>query len=204
MRRSAAFLCLVLVFATEASARNPRLVTNTFSNACEEGTYSVIGSPDGATISILFDNFSLTGGNRRGIERISCSMQIPLNLPEGYSLGVYKVDYRGYARLAPRQNSILSVDYTLGFRNKSRRHRGRIQGAHDGDFVFSERIGAGFMKRVGCGEAAVLNVAAAIELKTRGEPGEAMVTLDSLDGASQGALVYRVDYKRCGKSRDAQ
>jgi len=204
MRRSAAFLALILVFAAEASAKKRGLVADTSPNACEGGSYSVVGSPDGTTLSILFDNFSLTGGSQRGIERISCSMQIPLSLPEGYSLGVYRVDYRGFAHLQPRQHSVLSVDYTLGFRNKNRRHRGRIDGAYDGDFVFSERIGAGFMKRVGCGEAAVLNVAAALELRTRGEPGEAMVTLDSLDGAAQGALVYRFDYKRCGKNRDAQ
>ena len=54
------------------------------------------------------------------------------------------------------------------------------------------------MKRVGCGEEAVLDVTAALALDTTVQPGEAMVALDSVDGAPKGGLIYRFDLKKCG------
>jgi hypothetical protein len=126
-------------------------------------------------------------------------MQVPLNLPNGYTLGLYKVDYRGFSHLSDKQYSELFVDYALGTHNKTRNFQRKVKGAYDGDFLFSETIGVGLMKRVGCGETAVLNVAAALELNTSAQPGEAMVALDSVDGAPKGGLIYHFDLKKCGK-----
>lgn len=200
MRKSAAFVALILLTGTDAIAKNQStgvIVTS----SCAGGTYSAVNSPDGTTLSILFDDFSITtvAGSAGGIERKSCDIQVPLNLPDGYSLGVYKVDYRGFARLSSKQVSELSVDYVFGHRNKSRKYHRKIQGDYDGEFVFSETIGAGQMKRMGCGDAAVLNVAATIELQSSRAPGEAMVALDSIDGAPKGGLIYHLDLKKCGK-----
>ena len=201
MRRSAVFfLALILLAAPNANAKKqiPGVVVTA---TCAGGTYSAVNSPDGTTLSILFDNFVITTalGAAGRVERKSCSIQVPLNLPEGYSLGVYKVDYRGFSRLSDKQEANLSFDYALGARDKTRTYRRKIQGASDGEFVFSETIGAGLMKRAGCGEAAVLNVVAALELQTTRQPGEAMVALDSIDGAPKGGLIYHLDLKKCGK-----
>ncbi len=200
MRRSAAFLALVLLVGTDAVAENQStgvIVTS----SCEGGTYSAVISPDGSTLSILFDNFSAATapGSAGGIERRSCNIQVPLQLPQGYSLGIYKVDYRGFAHLSSKQNSALSVDYALGPHSNSRKFQRKIQGAYDEEFVFTENIGAGLMKRIGCGDAAVLNVAAMLELQTSRQPGEAMVALDSMDGAPKGGLIFHLDLKLCGQ-----
>jgi len=109
------------------------------------------------------------------------------------------VDYRGYSHLSDKQYSELFVDYALGTHNKSRNFHRKVKGTYDGDFFFTETIGVGLMKRVGCGETAVLNVAAALELNTSASPGEAMVALDSVDGAPKGGLIYHFDLKKCGK-----
>ena len=197
MRRSAAFIAIGLLLSTGAMAKNAGAPVQ---GACPAGTYSVVNSPDGSALSILFDNFLINAAAGSGsTNRISCSIQVPLNLPDGYSLGVYKVDYRGYAHLSAKQLAELSVDYTFGTRNKSRNFQRKIKGAHDGDFLFSETIGAGLMKRVGCGDDAVLNVTAALVLNTTLQPGEAMVALDSVDGAPKGGLIYRFDLKKCGQ-----
>lgn len=200
MRRSAAFVAIMLLVSADAIARNQSRVTVT-PNACQGGTYSAVSVSDGGTLSILFDDFSITTGpgSDRGVYRRYCNIQVPLNLPEGYSLGVYKVDYRGFARLSSRQRSELSVDYALGHRSNGRRYHRRIEGGYEGDFVFTETIGAGLMKRMGCGSAAVLNVAAMLELQTSRQPEQAMVTLDSIDGAQEGGLLYHFDLRKCGR-----
>lgn len=160
-------------------------------DGCPQGTYSVVNSPDGTALSILFDAFLVSAD---GDEQKQCSLSVPLHLPEGYSLGVYRVDYRGYAHLARKETSELTVDYQLGPRNKGRHFRRTTKGEHDGEFLFTENIGAGLMKRVGCGDEAVLNVA--VKLALTGA-GEAMATLDSSDGAARGGLIYYFDTKKC-------
>ena len=198
MRRSVAFIAIMLLLGTGARAQSTSVAGE---NGCPGGSYSAINSPDGTTLSILFDNFSVSSGPGSGgaPNRKFCNIQVPLNLPDGYSLGIYKVDYRGFSRLSSKQYSELFVDYALGARNKSRRYHRKTEGPYEGDFRFTETIGAGLMKRVGCGEAAVLNVSAALELNTGLQPGEAMVALDSVDGAPKGGLIYHLDLKKCGQ-----
>lgn len=53
------------------------------------------------------------------------------------------------------------------------------------------------MKRVGCGDAAVLDVSITLGLDGDLQTGGAMASLDSSDGAPGGALVYRLDLKKC-------
>src|SRR5258706_7496610 len=149
MLRPVAFIAITLLLTTAARAES---TADAGQNACPEGTYSVVTSPDGSTLSILFDNFLVKSNSNSTLIRKFCNIRVPLKLPDGYTLGVYKVDYRGFAHLSSEQYSELFVDYTFGARNKSRRYHRKINGAHDGDFLFTETIGAGLMKQVCCAE----------------------------------------------------
>ena len=215
MRWSAALplLALALSVAASAQAKSPLsdvddpiigsykargLATEVTEANCGGGSYSVQNSPDGTSISVLFDNFTASGAQAMaGSAHTNCVVQIPLNLPAGYSLGVFRMDYRGFAHLDVGQSALLSVDYGVGRQGRGRNfHRG-VRGGYDGDFTFSENLGAGLMKRAGCGEAAALNMTASLDLRSNGGSQEALVTLDSVDGAARGGVVFRVDLKKC-------
>ena len=133
------------------------------ANGCPEGSYSIVMSPDGTTLSILFDQFTLESSSisaDSGKQRKICRISSPLNLPANYSIGVYKVDYRGFAKLVAKQEAGLDVQYFLGPHDNEhgRVFKRKIKGPHEDDYLFTETIGAGQMKRVGCGTAAMLNV----------------------------------------------
>ena len=202
MRFLAALVALIaLLFAPayaqgEGPNQRGRQNSGVSENGCSPGTYSIINAPDGSALTILFDDFSIVS-SEANVARKYCNLQIPLNLPAGHTLGVYRVDYRGFSRLSSRQSANLSVDYALGPRNNGRRFHRSVRGAHDGEFLFRENIGAGLMRRVGCGEAAVLNVAATLDLQTNSQPEEAMIALDSADGTARGGLVYHFNLRRC-------
>lgn len=171
------------------------------ANGCPPGSYSIVMSPDGTTLSILFDQFTLESrGNSSGaMQRKICRISAPLNLPANYSIGVYKVDYRGFAKLAAKQETELDVQYFLGPHDKEhgRVFKRKVKGPHENDYSFTENIGAGQMKRVGCGSAAMLDVAITLSLDTGSRAGEAMASLDTSDAAPNGALVYHLDLKKC-------
>jgi len=166
-------------------------------NGCPEGSYSIVLSPDGTTLSILFDRFTLGGSD--GTNRKHCRISSPLNLPANRSIGVYKVDYRGFAKLAARQETELEVQYSLGPHDNQhgRVFKRKIKGPQEGDFSFTENIGAGQMKRMGCGTAATLDVDITLGLAGDLRTGETMASLDTTDAAPGGALVYHLDLKKC-------
>lgn len=194
MRTLAAGLgvCAVL-FSLPATAQD--------TNGCPAGSYTVVVAPDGATLSVLFDRFTLqtSAAPPHTPQRKVCRFSAPLNLPAGQSIGVYKVDYRGFSRLAARQDAELDVQYFLGPRNKpqGRVYKRKLKGPREGDYLFSETIGAGQMKRIGCGASAVLDVAISLSLGSDLVAGESMVSLDSTDSAPRAALVYHLDLKPC-------
>ena len=166
-------------------------------DGCPLGGYSVVVAPDHSTLSILFDQFKIDSNvtAQPTTQSMVCSISYPLSLPPGMSLGVYKVDYRGFAKLAPAQEASLAVQYGLAphANQHGRVFRRKVKGAQDGDYFFTENIGAGQMKRVGCGATSMLNVS--IELALSGA-GEGMASLDTSDGKSA-AMVYHLDLRKC-------
>jgi len=187
------------LFACALLACLPALAQET--NGCPAGSYSIVTSPDSTTLSILFDQFTVESSSTSasGQPRKVCRISAPLKLPANYSIGVYKVDYRGFAKLAAKQATQLDVQYFLGPRDNEhgRVFKRKIKGPHEGDYMFTETIGAGQMKRVGCGTAAVLNVGITLSLDGDLRTGEAMASLDTTDAVPGGALVYHLNLKKC-------
>lgn len=200
-----ALLTLAAIPAANAEPRVQALRARTIESAgCPPGSYQIVTAPDGATVSVLFDNFLVEGTpENNGLARLTCTMEIPLSLPEGYSLGVYNVDYRGFAALEARQRATLEIAYGARRGDRARRFRRDIKGAYSGDFTFTERLRPGIMRRAGCGESAVLNFSATLTLISRKDATEGTMALDSIDGAPGGGLVFGLDLKKCrGRNGD--
>lgn len=152
---------------------------------------SLVSAPDGTSLSILFDDLVVPAS---GQVRKSCTVAAPLSLPAGYSLGVYRVDYRGFAHLSKKETATLVVDYALGPKSNGRQFKRTVRGATNEDFLFTENIGAGQMKRVGCGASAMLNVTVGLALDGS---ADALAAMDSSDGTSKHGIVYMLDLKKC-------
>jgi len=171
------------------------------ANGCPLGSYSIVTSPDGTSLSLLFDKFTLESGRVPGnsMPRKVCRISAPLNLPANRSIGVYKVDYRGFAKLFAKQETILEVQYFLGPHSTEhgRVFKRKVKGPREGDYLFTETIGAGQMKRVGCGTAAVLDVGITLSLDGLKQAGDAISSLDTTDTAGGGSLVYHFDLEKC-------
>lgn len=153
---------------------------------------TTVPAPDGSALTILFDHMQV----RTDHNSQTCTASAPLNLPAGYSLGVYRVDYRGFAELSEGQTAQLIVDYDLGPKGNGRHFSRKVKGPSSGDFSFTENIGAGQMKRVGCGADATLGVTVSLNLSGKSSTA-AEADLDSSDGASKRGLVYHFDLKKC-------
>lgn len=85
-------------------------------NGCGRGKASAVISTDGQTLSILFDEYTVeAGGNlRQRNDRKQCNVIIPVNVPNGYSVAVFKVDYRGFVAVPAGAEAQFNVDYNFG------------------------------------------------------------------------------------------
>src|SRR4051812_18628969 len=70
-------------------------------NGCPQGTASAVLSPDRKSLSILFDQFQAEAGRTTGqtVDRKSCNLAIPVHIPQGVSIALFKIDYRGFNSL---------------------------------------------------------------------------------------------------------
>lgn len=72
---------------------------------------SVTLAPDQKSLSILFDQYVVEAGNGRTMDRKSCNIAIPVRVPQGYSISVFQIDYRGFNSLPAGARSQFNVEY---------------------------------------------------------------------------------------------
>lgn len=61
-------------------------------SGCKAGTTDYALTPDGQTLSVLFDSYSASSGNK------SCNLAIPVRVPQGYQVSLLTADYRGFVK----------------------------------------------------------------------------------------------------------
>lgn len=219
MKRSALLAGLMVLAAASSAAaqgrpstlrptpgRPAQVVTQ---DVCPAGSYSVVQAPDGSSVSVLFHQFAVeTSGATAQTQRSRCRIQIPLAVPAGRSAALSSVDYRGFAQLGQRQSGEISVDYEVGQGNRGPRFQRRLQGAQAGDFAFTDRLPPGRLRQAGCGRRgaapSILAIDATLTLTTAGAGEQAMISLDSADQSTTGALQYRFDVRPCDRNPVAQ
>lgn len=211
MKRSIALAGLmVLAAASSAAAQGrpaPQLPNQggaVTQHSCMPGSYSVSQSPDGRSVTVLFDSLIANAPTGRPrIVRTTCRIAIPLTLPEGHSASLVSVDYRGYAQVASRQAAEIAVDYDLGRNVRLPRFHRLLTGPQDTDFSYTDRP-TGYAQVAGCGRAAatapVLNLTTSVAVSTGGQQPQAMIALDSSDQATGGGLTFRFNVQPCTRA----
>jgi len=154
-------------------------------SGCPQGTVQVIASPDGQTISVLFDSFYAATEDGDTRDRKSCNLALPIHVPSGVSLGIFQVDYRGYAyvpNISRASTSIRSEYFWAGIRGPVRQTT--FPAGYDDDFAFTDRLAAGSIVWSPCGEDLNFRINTSIDARkgdryTNGQ--EAEITVDTTD-----------------------
>lgn len=82
---------------------------------CPQGTVGTTLSPDNKVLSVIFDAFMAQAGKGAGvsIDRKTCNLAVPVHVPQGLSVSVLKVDYRGYTYVPSGAMARFNVEYFL-------------------------------------------------------------------------------------------
>ena len=166
-------------------------------NGCPANSASVTLSDDKKSLSIIFDQFIVeAGGMNKTIERKTCNIAIPVHVPQGFSISIIDVDYRGYVSLPVQASARLTAEYFLAG-SLGPRFDKTFVGRTDTDYTFNNAIGVQAQIWSPCGADTILRVNAAMLVKTNRYRDEALATVDSAD--FKAGMLYKLQWKRCSR-----
>jgi hypothetical protein len=193
----------VAVAASSAHAQDPDIrlgIPGYGGPGCPQGTASVTLSPDDKALTILFDQFVVEAGGQDGnpVARTSCNLSVPVLIPQGYSVSILQVDYRGYNSLPRSASSLLSTNYFFAAEGGS---SGRgvtlshtFRGPNDANYETTDRLGIEAVVWTPCGASANLRVNTSLRVNSPRRE-YAMSTVDSADISA--GMIYHIQWRRC-------
>lgn len=162
---------------------------------CPMGSAAVALSPDQSAISILFDQYVVEAGGKKSFDRKNCNIAIPVHVPQGYSVSVFAIDYRGFTGLPSGGRAQLSVDYFLAGQGRGIRTSKTFYGPSSTDYLKSDNLGLEAIVWSGCGADTILRANTTMLVQSNSRRDQAMATVDSAD--VQAGLVYHIQWRQC-------
>jgi Domain of unknown function (DUF4360) len=179
------------VFADDISLGQPGYG----GTGCPAGSVSVTLSPDAKSLSLLFDQYQVAVGGKTGksFDRKSCNIAIPVHVPQGLSVSVLKIDFRGFNHLPVSATSQFNVEYFFAG-TKGPVFERRFRGPLDEDYLINNELTAQSIVWSGCGADVNLRTNSSMRVKTVSNK-EAMASIDSED--INAGIVYQLQWREC-------
>ncbi|MGZ3722119.1 MAG: DUF4360 domain-containing protein, partial [Bdellovibrionales bacterium] len=138
----ASVLFSLMAISAMANADTLQLGTPAYGGTgCPAGSASVSLAPDNLSISMLFDSYVVQAGNGVAFDRKNCNIAVPIHVPQGFSVSVFAIDYRGFTGLPAGGRANLSVDYFLSTGGRGLHTSKSFMGPLSSDYLKSDDIG---------------------------------------------------------------
>jgi hypothetical protein len=195
MKKLKAVLLGVLACLANANADDIYLGQLAYNgNGCPINTVSATLSPDRKQLSVLFNEYIAEAIGKTTVARKNCNLVVPVHVPNGLSLSVFQVDYRGYNSLPRGADSVLSSEYFFA-NMPGPKNNTTFRGQLDDEYYLSDQVAAGAIVWSACGATANLRINTALRVKTNSKGEQALSTVDSVDLTS--GLVYHLQFRKC-------
>ncbi|HEY8278364.1 MAG TPA: DUF4360 domain-containing protein [Bdellovibrionota bacterium] len=187
---------LVLSVSPDALADGIRLGDPSYGGTgCPGGSASVSLSPDQKAISILFDQYVVEAGGSKSFDRKNCNIAVPVHVPQGYSVAVMAIDYRGFVQLPRGARANLMVNYFLAGGGRGVTSNKSFYGESSQEYVTTDRLGLESIVWSACGASTILRANTSMLVQSNSRREQAMATVDSAD--IEAGLIYHIQWKSC-------
>lgn len=165
-------------------------------SGCPAGTASATLSPDQTALSILFDNYIAEAGNTtaRRIDRKSCNLAIPVQVPQGYSVAVLQVDYRGFTAVPNGGRARFEAEYFWAGARGPRLVRD-FYGPSNDSYSLTDELLARTLVWTPCGASVNLRINTSMMAMSNSRMDQTIATVDSADISN--AMIYHLQWRRC-------
>ena len=187
---------VAILFSALNAAADLRLGEPQYAGTgCPQGSASIAISPDAKSLSILFDQYVVEAGGTKAFDRKNCNIGIPISVPQGYSIALLGIDYRGFAGLPVGGFAQLAVDYFLAGSGRGVRTQKTFYGLMNTDYLKSDELGLESVVWTPCGASTVLRANTTLRVQSNNRREQAMATVDSADVSA--GLIYHIGWKTC-------
>ena len=162
---------------------------------CPSGSVSATLSPDAKSLSLLFDKYQVAVGGETGksFDRKSCNIAIPVRVPQGFSVSVLKIDYRGFNQLPQAASSQFNVEYFFaGTRGPA--FQRRFNGPLQSDYLINNELTVQSIVWSACGADVNLRTNSSMRVQTTANQ-EAMSSIDTQDVSA--GIIYQLQWRAC-------
>ncbi len=165
-------------------------------SGCPGGSASTVLSPDASELSILFDQYISEAGGSSGkrIDVKSCNLAVPVRVPQGWSVAIFKVDYRGYTAIPAGAQSRFTVEYFWAGSRGPRVQR-TFAGPRNTDYMVTDQLLASTLVWSACGAEVNLRMNSTMMAQTNNRNEQTLATVDSVDVSS--GVIYHLQWRRC-------
>ncbi len=163
---------------------------------CPAGSASVTLSPDATALSMLFDSYTAEAGGTTGrvIDRKSCNIAVPVNVPGGFSVSVISVDYRGFNAVPAGGRNTFNVEYFFAGATGPRFQK-VFAGPQNSDYLLTNTLIASALVWSPCGAQVNLRTNSSIQAQTNNFGQQALMTVDSVDITA--GIIYKLQWRQC-------
>jgi hypothetical protein len=162
---------------------------------CPDGTASATLSPDAKSLSILFDAYYAEAGGEtnKSFDRKSCNIAIPVHVPNGISVSVLAIDFRGYNNIPSGGKTTFNVEYFFaGIKGPT--YTKNFNGPVDDEYLIQNKLKATAFVWSECGADVNLRTNSSIRVQTK-QNKEALATVDTQD--VKAGIIYQLQFQSC-------
>lgn len=168
-------------------------------SGCPIGTSAVAGSPDNTAFTVTYSQYLAQAGVGAAPTdfRKNCQLTVNVHVPQGFSYAISKVDYRGFADLAPGASAMQRANYYFQGSSANEFSTHNISGPYSGYWQttdFNDEANLVFSR---CGEERLLNINTELRVN-RGSSASnttSFIAMDSTDNSVD--TIYHLAWKRC-------
>lgn len=149
-------------------------------SGCPAGSTDFAITPEGDTLSVLFDSYSAEPGNK------SCNIAIPVHVPNGLQVSTMTADFRGFVegKAELRRSYFFAGQRTQPLKDKLHSKEGDDYLVRDNLMTMTESWSK-------CGQDVNMRINSRIRTKS----GNSSISVDSLDVSN--GMVFHLEYREC-------
>ena len=183
-------------FASLAYADDIRLGKPGYGGTgCPDGTAAAVLSPDRKSLSILFDAFVVEAGGstNKSFDRKVCNVAVPVHVPQGISVSILAIDYRGFNDIPSGAKTTFGVEYFFAG-VKGPTFSKNFTGPISDEYTVTNTLQASALVWSACGADVILRTNPSVRVQTT-QNKPAVATLDSED--VNASIIYQLQWKQC-------
>jgi hypothetical protein len=166
-------------------------------SGCPAGTAAVAASDDNTSFTVTYSDYTAQAGSGSTPTqfRKNCQLNLRVHYPQGFTFGIAKADYRGFAHLPRGARGIQRAGYYFAGSSSTATSTHDIAAPTSDNWQFTDSTDVAEIVFAPCGAVRHLNVNTEVRAFTNASNQPAFVAMDSTDGSVN--TRYQFAWKRC-------